>query len=1088
MKKTILTCALVAAAAVAASAASSNDAPLWLRYAKISPNGQEIAFCYKGDIYKVPVGGGQATQLTTQSSYESNPIWSPDGSQIAFASDRKGNFDVYVMPSQGGTPKQLTFNSASEIPSAFSADGKYVLFEAAIQDPASSAMFPSSRLPELYKVPVSGGRFSQVLGTPAQELAVDKGGKFFLYQDQKGYEDPLRKHHTSSITRDIWRYDIKSGKHVNLTNRAGEDRTPVLSPDGNTVYFLSERNGGSFNVWKFPLSNPSQATQVSQFKTNPVRFLSMASDGTLCYTYDGEIYTQRDGGKATKVNVSLFHDDGDSISKITYTRGATSAAVSPDGKQVAFVVRGEVFVTSVEYNTTKQITNTPEGEKDVCWGPDNRTLVYSSERGDHWQLYKATIARKEDPNFPNATLIKEEILIPSNTDRSQPEFSPDGKKLAFVEDGERLMVMDVKTKAVHQVTDGSQWYGTEGDLGYSWSPDSKWIALEFIGNGRDPYSDIGIVSVDGGKITNITQSAYINHSPKWVLDGGAIMFQSNRYGLRSQASWGSQDDVLLAFVNEEAYDRYRLDKENYELLQDAEKAAKKEAEKKEADKKDSKKKDDKKKADEKKDEPAKDIVVELDKIHDRIVRVTPNSSDLAGAAITKDGSTLYYLSRFEKGYDLWKMDLRKRSTSLLNKMGAGWAAIETDKEGKNFYILGSGTMQKLASDKLTPITYSATVKMNTARERAYMFERVHREVAHRFYNKNMHGCDWDGTVAHYRKFLPHITNNYDFSNLLSETLGELNCSHSGGRYYPDSRGEATGNLGLLYDTHYTGEGLKVAEVVEYGPLDRAKSQVRPGTIIEAINGEKITPENDYTQLLAGQTGKKVLISCRHNGNSWQEVVVPCSNSAFNTMLYKRWVKREAHMVDSLSHGRLGYVHLQAMNDNSYREIYDQVLGKYTQRDGIVIDTRGNGGGRLHEDIQILFSGEKYLTQVVRGRAACDMPSRRWNKPTIMLICENNYSNAHGTPWVYNHTHMGKLVGMPVPGTMSSVNWETLQDESLIFGLPVIGYQTADGTYLENTQLEPDIKVANDPATVVNGDDKQLKAAVEELLRECDAKK
>lgn len=1089
MKKWTLTLTLAALAA-AAWAAPSGDAPLWLRYARISPDGQQIVFAYKGDLYKVPAAGGQAVQLTTQSSYECNPVWSPDGQQIAFASDRCGNFDVYVMPAQGGTPRQLTFNSASELPTAFSADGRQVLFTACIQDPASSVMFPTSSLPELYQVPAAGGRTTQVLGTPAEEVAVDRGGKFLLYQDRKGYEDALRKHHTSSITRDIWRYDLATGRHTNLTNRPGEDRTPVLSADGSTVYCLSERDGGSFNVWKFSLANPQQATQVSHFTTNPVRFLSMSDQGKMCYTYDGEIYTQTDGAQPQKVAISLFHDDGDSIQRLTYTKGATSAAVSPDGKQVAFVVRGDVFVTSVEYNTTKQITATPEAEDDVCWGPDNRTLVYSTMRNGYWQLVKATIARKDDPNFANATLIKEQYLIPdASVNRTQPQFSPDGKQLAFVENNERLMVMDVKSQAIHQVTDGSQWFGTEGPFSYDWSPDSKWFALEFIGNGRDPYSDIGIVSAQGGKVTNITNSAYINLRPRWVLDGGAIMFVSNRYGLRSQASWGSQDDVLLAFVNEEAFDRYRLDKENAQLLDDAEKAQKAEEEKaakNAADKKKGKKKDDK--ASDKKEAKSKDLVVELDKIADRIVRVTPNSSDLASAIISKDGNTLYYLSRFEKGYDLWKMDLRKHSTSLLNKMNGSWASLQTDKEAKNYYLLGSNAMNKLASDKLTPITYTATMKMNTAREREFMFEFVHKQVAQRFYNKNMHGCDWEGTVNTYRKFLPHVTNNYDFSNLLSEMLGELNCSHSGGRYYPSSSGESTARLGLLFDWNYTGPGLKVAEVLEYGPFDRAKSRVRPGTVITRINGEEITPQNDYTALLDGQAGKKVLVSCQQGGSTWDEVVTPCTASAENNNLYRRWVKREEALCDSLSHGRLGYVHLRSMNDASYREVYDKVLGKFNRKEGIVIDTRGNGGGRLHEDIQILFSGQKYLTQVIRGREACDMPSRRWNRPTIMLICENNYSNAHGTPWVYKHTGMGKLVGMPVPGTMSSVDWITLQDPSLIFGIPIIGYQLADGSYLENKQLEPDIKVANDPATVVKGEDLQLQQAVKTLLKELDNQK
>lgn len=1063
--------------------------PLWMRDVQISPDGKEIAFCYKGDIYKVSVQGGAASRLTTQESYECLPVWSPDGKQIAFASDRHGSFDIFIMPAEGGSARRLTTHSGSELPSAFSPDGKHVLFSAVLQDPAGSALFPKSSMTEVYQVPITGGRPEQILATPAESICFTPDGKSFLYQDCKGGEDEWRKHHTSSITRDLWIYDTANGKHTQLTDRPGEDRNPVLSSDGQTVYFLSERNGGSFNIYTFPLNRPQEVKPVTSFKTHPVRFLSISRNGTLCFGYDGEIYTQQ-GGKAKKVPIDLICDDQPQMADLHFSGGASDATVSPDGKQVAFTVRGEVFVTSVEYATTKQITHTAAREAGLSFAPDNRTLAYASERTGNWQLYKAKIARKEDPNFPNATLIEEEVLLPSSTvERAYPQFSPDGKELAFIEGRDRLMVLNLESKKVRQVTDGSTWHSTGGGFDYTWSPDGKWFALEFCGNKHDPYTDIGLVSAQGGEITNLTNSGYTSESPRFVMDGNAILFVTERYGMRAHASWGSQDDAMLVFLNQDAYDKYRLSKEDYELRKELEKEQKKNKEKADnkgkkddskAEKKDSKDKD-------KEDSKIKGIIVELKGIEDRIVRLTPHSSKLGSVLLSKDGETLYYLASFEAGYDLWKMDLRKRESRLLNKLDGGHADLQLDKEGKDIFLLGSRRMQKISASggSSTAISYQANVKMDLAAEREYMFDHVYRQEQKRFYNTNMHGVDWDTMTKAYRKFLPHIDNNYDFAELLSEWLGELNVSHTGGRFHPKGTNEPTASLGVLFNLSHKGKGLLIDEVMEKGPLDNAYTKVQAGTIIEKIDGTEITPGMDFYPLLNGKAKKKTLLSLFNpqTKEHWEEVVIPISGSTYNELLYTRWVKQRAADVEKWSNGRLGYVHIESMGDDSFRSVYSDILGKYNHCEGIVIDTRFNGGGRLHEDIEILFSGKKYFTQVVRGEEACDMPSRRWNKPSIMVTCEANYSNAHGTPWVYQNRGIGKIVGMPVPGTMTSVSWETLQDPSLVFGIPVVGYRLPDGSYLENTQLEPDIKVANTPETVVKGEDTQLKTAVEELLKE-----
>ena len=1089
--KHLVSSLLLAAAAVSATAAT----PLWLRDVKISPDGKSIAFTYKGDILTVPASGGVAKRITPNMSYESVPVSSPDGKSIAFASDRNGGQDIFIMDAKGGPATQLTFNSVSEIPQGFTPDGKFVVYSATIQAPAASLVYPSSRMGQLYKVPAEGGRPQQILGTPALNISYLPDGNSFLYQDDKGTENEWRKHHTSSVTRDIWRYDAKTGRHTNLTSRGGEDRNPVIGGDGETVYFLSERNGGSFNVYSFPLSDPSKVSAVTKFTTHPVRFLSRGADGTLAFTYNGEIYTVSDkGGKPAKVAIDIVTDNVELVMR-RKVGSASEAAVSPNGKQVAFVSHGDIFVTSVEYPSTRQITKTPQGEGHPSWGADNRTLYYTSDRDGHKNIYRATINRKDDPNFSNATLIEETPVFPAkdNVDRQDPIISPNGELMAFIQDGNKIAVMNLKTRKTRLLTNGETYTARDGGITLDWSPDSEWLAATIDVHQRDPYYDIAIINATTGELTNITNDAYMNSNPRWVMNGNAIIYTSDRFGMKNHASWGATNDVLMVFTNRDAYDRYRLSDEDFALLKEVEKSQKagkqsaskddKKKDKKKGDKKDSKK--DSKDAKKEDAKPSDAVKVELDGIQDRIVRLTPFSSSLGDSYVDNDGENLYFMSRVDNGYDLWKKSLRKGDVALFKKMGAGGVSFQPDASGKNLFLFGSSLRKmSLPGGNISSISFNATQEIDPVKEREYMYEFIVDQEAKRFLVKDMFGVDWKGYTDNYRKFLPHINNNYDFSELASELLGELNVSHTGSGYRAGGSQEPTASLGLLYDLTYTGKGLKVSEILKRGPFDRASTRMTPGAVITAIDGTSLNDETDPLASLNSRVRTKTLVAFTlPSGEKVEEVILPTNNGSYNAMLYDRWLERNRHIVDSISGGRLGYVHLESMDDASYRSIYADVLGKYADREGIIIDTRFNGGGRLHEDIEVLFSGKKYLTQEIRGVKSGEMPSKRWLRPSIMITGEANYSNAHGTPWMYKHNKLGKIVGMPVPGTMSSVNWVTLQDPSLYFGIPVVGFRTAEGNFLENTQLEPDVKVANDPAKIVKGIDDQLITAVKTLLND-----
>ena len=1060
------------------------ETPLWMRDVKISPDGQNIAFTYLGDIWIVPSQGGKATRLTnTDNYYEDHPVWSPDSKTIAFSSNRTGNFDIFTVSLDGGTPVQITFDSSNETPEAFSADGENIYFSAAIQDDVQNILFPSARMTEFYSVPVNGGNPIQLAGIPIQMPSFSvEHPEIIYYQDYKGMEDEWRKHHTSSVTRDIWKWNRDDNSFINVTNRPGEDRNPVVSADGNILYILREIPGESMNVYSLDISDDT-ARKLTHFQDHPVRFLSGSDSDLLAFTYDGEIYTLQPGGMPEKVNIKVTTDNFSSLQKID-VRNLDDAAVSPDGKSVAFISRGEVFVTSSDYKTTKQITNTPQAELQVSWSPDGKKLLYTSERDGHWNIYTAEKAKEDDPNFENATVIVETPLFSpdDSIERTYASFSPDGKKLAYIQDRNKLMIKDLSSGNVKQLLDGKTHVSREGGYNYQWSPDGNWILTEGVLHHHDPYYDVFLVNTNDGTMVPLTETGYFDESPSFALDGNAVIFASERFGMRNHASWGSLYDIMITFLNEEAYDKFTLSEEDYKLKKEVEKANK-------SDKEDKGKKE--KGGKENKDaEEVKTIIVEPKNIQQRTIRLTPASSDIADAFVTSDGETLYYLASFNDGYDLWKINLRDGKAEEVRKLGDQRGRFIKDNKGENMFLVSRNSIKKFDtnSGKLTDVGYGGKMLLNAAAEREYMFDYVKRQEREMFYNENMHGVDWNNLAEHYRKFLPHINNNYDFAEMLSELLGELNVSHTGGRYSAptDPDGLRTASLGVLIDMQRQDDGMLVTEVLEGGPMDKSWSKLQPGDLIVAINDEELKSGVSNAIFLADLAGKKTRIAyVKPDGERIEEVVLPISKGEESELLYKRWVKQRAADVEKWSDGRLGYVHIRSMGDPSFRDIYADLLGKYNDKEGVVVDIRWNGGGRLHEDIEVLLSGNKYFTQVIRGEEAASMPSRRWNKPSIMVQAEACYSNAHGTPWVYKHQNLGKLVGAPVPGTMTSVNWVRMQDPTMVFGIPVTGYQLPDGSYLENTQLEPDVFVLNTPEQVMAGEDNQLHTAVITLLNDID---
>jgi tricorn protease len=1044
----------------------------WLRYPSISPDGREIAFSFMGDIYITSVNGGYARSLTSASSFESSPVWSNDGKNIAFLSDRHGNFDVFIISVNGGEAKRLTYHSANDTPLSFSHDNSKIYFSSARTGSRESSAFPTRGMPQLFSVSVDGGNDVLEITLPVFDLSISKDGRKFIFHDKKGYENDWRKHHTSSVTRDIWEYLPQDGKFNKISTFEGEDRSPVFFPDETGIYYLSEKSG-SFNVWK--LDSGKLETQITKFDTHPVRFLSSSRNGTLCFSYHGDLYTMKEGLEPRKLDIFSPKE----IKKHDLRQMLQSAgeiAVNPDGMETALVMRGEIYVVNPETGTTKRITETPGEERWVSFHPEGKKLLYSSFRNGSWNIYETILEDENELYFFASTKIAEKPVIENSFNTFQPSYSPDGKKIAYLKERTELVVYDIEKNLHSTVLNGDRNISyVDGDQEFIWSPDSSRLAVVFLD--RDLWSgEIGIVNSDGrGPVVNITNSGSDDTNPKWSSNGQIV-------------SWFNQGEITAFFLNRKGFDNFFLTKEEFDLKKKIEEKKKEKESKEKAVANNAKGKDDKK--EEKKTEP---VNFDQEKIEKRIVKLSLNPANYLDHTFSPDSETLYYMTMEPAEYKIISLALREKKDKLIASIPrprnlSYWEKPKfstiLDNSGASLFVIADSKTYKItvADGKMKPVTPAAEFTVDLQKEKLYLFEHVWKTVNDKFYVKEMHNVDWKKYFDEYVKFIPFINNNYDFTELLSEMLGELNASHTGSGYIPQKPlGDDTGRLGIFFS--YSPKGVVIDEIMAGSPLDKASSSIKTGTLIEKIDG--ISPlEENIDFILNRKAGKNVRLSLLdpETSNRWDEIVKPVPYRAEFDLLYARWVEKNRERVETLSKGKLGYVHIRGMNGQSFKEIYNDIMGRYNDREGIVVDTRFNGGGWLHNELSILFSGKSYTRYSHRGvKNFGGDPNNQWTKKTVLVVNEGNYSDAHLFPYAYKTLKLGKIVGMPVAGTSTAVWWPSMLDQTMYFGIPQIGIRDTKDNHLENNQLEPDYLVPVSPEQYIRGEDPQIEKAVTVLL-------
>jgi tricorn protease len=1021
----------------------------------ISPDGSEIAYVTGGDIWTVPAAGGAARLLVAHSAHESRPLYSPDGSMLAFNSNRNGGQDVFLMDLATGAVRRLTNDSGSEELTGWSRDSRWVYFTSSGEDVAGMS--------DVYRVRTSGG-------TPMAVAADRYETEFFAApsRDEAGLVAIAtrarmaqgqwwRNGHSHIDESEIWtvREALRAGDTPTYTKVSvgGKNLWPMWGADG-TIVFMSDRSGAE-NLWSVPKTGGS-ATRLTSFESGRVLWPSISANGaTVAFERDFGIWTLDVSSRAMRrLDIRLMGAvEGPTPEVQRETQGWTGIAVSPDGRKWAFTAGGDVWATTIDSGVpATRVTRTPAAEGDVVWSANSRQIVYTSWRTGIPKLYAY--------DFTSNT--ERQVTTGGGRDGS-PRFSPDGRTLAYtraIDERRELRVLDWPTGADRALATGVAAPPT-------WSPDSRWLAY---GGETDEFSNVMVVPVSGGTPRQVSFVANASlGSIDWSARGDYIVYRTNQRTEDSRLVKIDMVPLPPTFDEDRFRELFNQPRDTSDAPDRSDRAAPRDS------------------AGGAVPAPA-EIEIEFDGIRRRGAFVDTDFS-VGQVLLSPDGKTAVATGDGA----LHRITFDANGDVDITRMTAAGTPIGFSSNGRQLYVSQGGQLRIVnVTGAGQPRTVSTSVEWTEDFEATKLaaFEQGWGEMRDGFYDKDYHGADWNAVRERFRPHIEGARTRAEFSRLMNLMLGELNASHLGhsGRTTPEGDGATTGELGLRFDRlAYENDGrFIVTEVLELGPAHVAGG-IGVGDQVVAVDGSALDGSSDLDLLLREKSGRQVVLMVRTGMGAPRAVeLLATSGGAERQLIYRNWVESRRAYVDSISGGRIGYVHIASMSQGALDQLIFDLDQQNHAKDGVVIDVRNNNGGFVNVYALDIVSRRNYFTMQGRGSSVrapsrVQLGQRALLAPTVLVTNQNTLSDGEDFTEGYRELQLGPVVGEPTAGWIIYTSSRSLVDGTSV-RMPSTFIRDNRGQNMELNPRPVDIDVERPAGEWYSGRDSQLDRAVDELLR------